>query len=89
MSDDYDPANATFNLLHHIIEKGWQAGGVLGLAVVAPAMAFRASRSIGGKTFVQAITEPQLVLRAAGAGGVGFATLTCERADPGVPLPAL
>lgn len=38
--DDFDPSNAAaFRLMVHILQKGFQAGSVLGAGVVAPAQA--------------------------------------------------
>jgi len=65
--DEYQPSDwATFDLLNHVLEKGWQAGSVIGVGLVAPVTALRLRR-IGS-------LKPERVLTAVGQSALlGFA----------------
>lgn len=63
----------TARLMHHVTEKGWQAGSVIGIGVVVPIVARRFSRTHGGSL---AGAGPTVLRAAAAAGLVGAALST-------------
>ena len=49
-SEEYDPkGRALFDLTHHVLEKGFQAGGAVGSAALVPYAAFRHFRPHAGQ----------------------------------------
>eukprot|EP00884_Botryococcus_braunii_P015791 jgi/Botrbrau1/2896/Bobra.0036s0038.1 len=72
-TDDYDPSKTALrDLFRHILEKGFQMGGVLGLGVVVPIVAYR-SRKAHGALINSELTPA--VLAALAKSGIGFTTL--------------
>ncbi|GMH40876.1 hypothetical protein BSKO_08780 [Bryopsis sp. KO-2023] len=71
---EFDPSSwPGARLYSHVLQKGWQAGGTIGVAVVAPIAAFGMYRS--GKSFD---VEKILTLLGRSAGvGVGLSGLMC------------
>jgi hypothetical protein len=72
-SDDFDPTKfASLRLFHHITEKGWQGGSLLGLVIGVPIMAYRAKPMV----FLEALRNPTVVAKAAAYGAVTGAALS-------------
>ncbi len=72
-SDDFDPSKfASLRLFHHIAEKGWQGGSIIGLVIGVPILAYRAKPM----AFLEALRTPGIVAKAAAYGALTGAALS-------------
>ena len=55
MGDDFDPKGKGYLLGTHILEKGFQAGSLIGVLVVGPLAAYRAARRGEGDVVRRAV----------------------------------